>query len=67
MRRTRLVTTVLAVGALVLTGCGGDDSGGDEGTAGATSESAATSSAAEDAVLATAETPSAPSWWTPRA
>ena len=55
MRRTRLATTVLAVGALVLTGCGGDDSGEDAGSAGATSESAATSSAAEDAVLATAE------------
>jgi predicted lipoprotein with Yx(FWY)xxD motif len=59
MRRTKLATTVLAVGALVLTGCGGDDSADDDGgSASATSESAATSSAAEDAedaVLTTAE------------
>jgi predicted lipoprotein with Yx(FWY)xxD motif len=51
MRRTTFATTVLALGALVLSGCGGDDDGG---SAGATSESA-TSSPAEDAVLATAD------------
>jgi predicted lipoprotein with Yx(FWY)xxD motif len=52
MRRTTFATTVLALGALVLSGCGGDDDDGD--SAGATSESA-TSSPAEDAVLATAD------------
>ena len=52
MRRTTFATTVLALGALVLSGCGGDDDDG--GSAGATSESA-TSSPAEDAVLATAD------------
>jgi predicted lipoprotein with Yx(FWY)xxD motif len=53
MRRTTFATTVLALGALVLSGCGGDDDDG--GSAGATSESAASSSSAENAELATAD------------
>jgi predicted lipoprotein with Yx(FWY)xxD motif len=53
MRRTTFATTVLALGALVLSGCGGDDDDG--GSAGATSESAASSSSAESAELATAD------------
>jgi predicted lipoprotein with Yx(FWY)xxD motif len=54
MRRTSLLSTALAVGVLVLAGCGSadDDRGG---TAAATS-SAAETSAAEDALLATADT-----------
>jgi predicted lipoprotein with Yx(FWY)xxD motif len=62
MRRATFATTVLAVGALVLSGCGGNDDDG--GSAGATSESSASSSSsessassssAESAELATAD------------
>lgn len=66
MRRTPLLSTALAVGALVLAGCGSDDDGAATAT-GSSSSSAATSSAGTssagtssadtgDAALATADT-----------
>ena len=54
MRRTSLLTTALAVGVLVLAGCGSDDDGGTAAAPGSSSSAAGT--AAEDALLATADT-----------
>jgi predicted lipoprotein with Yx(FWY)xxD motif len=59
MRTTSILSTVLAVGVLVLTGCGsdeGDDAGAAGGASPVTSSPESSSSApAEDAVLATAD------------
>jgi predicted lipoprotein with Yx(FWY)xxD motif len=52
MRRTTILTTGLAVGVLLLGGCGSEDEG-DAGASGGSS--AASSEAAADAVLATAD------------
>jgi predicted lipoprotein with Yx(FWY)xxD motif len=67
MRRTSIITTALAVGALALSGCGSDDDGGGGGSS-ATGTGSGSSSATDspagsdspaatgDAVLATADT-----------
>jgi predicted lipoprotein with Yx(FWY)xxD motif len=55
MRKTSIVTTVLAAGVVVLSGCGSDDDGGDTSSAGTTS-APASSSAVEEAELRTADT-----------
>ena len=55
MRKTSIVTTVLAAGVVVLSGCGSDDDGGDASSAGTTS-APASSSAVEEAELRTADT-----------
>jgi predicted lipoprotein with Yx(FWY)xxD motif len=55
MRTTSILSTVLAVGVVVLAGCGSDEDG-DTGAAGGASTESGSSAPAGDAVLAAADT-----------